>query len=331
MRAAIVTEYGVPRYGSFAAPQAGPGERVVAVRAAGLNPVDVAKAAGTFYAGRQRLPFVAGGEGVGTVEGEGRRVYFDRPVAPFGSMAQRTLVRADGLLDVPDELDDGLAVAIGVAGLAAWLPLTWRARLQPGETVLVLGATGIVGQIAVQAAKLLGAGRVVAAGRDAAALARATELGADATVQLDPAAAPAAGEAPQPSRSDLTAAFREAAGGELHVVIDPLWGEPAAAALAALGVGGRLIQIGQSAGATATVPSSVVRGGLVEIRGHTNTLAPPEVKASAYARLAEHAAAGRIAVDVERVPLADVAGAWERQRAGTHGRKLVLVPEQAEG
>lgn len=313
MHAAVLHAYGVPRYDAFEEPVAGEGQVVVEVAAAGLNPVDVSKAAGTFYAGKPPLPSIAGQEGVGRVAGTDRRVYFDRPILPYGSMAERALVDPDSLMDLPDGLDEGVAVALGVAGLAAWLALAWRAELRPGETVLVLGATGTVGQIAVQGAKLLGAGRVVAAGRDEQALRRATELGADATVPL------------RASGEDLTAAFREAAGRDVDVVIDPLWGEPAAAALGALGVRGRLIQIGQSAGAEATIPSSVIRGRIAEIRGHTNFLAPDDVRRDAYRTMAEHAAAGRITVDVERFPLRDVERAWERQRAGAH-RKLVLVP-----
>jgi NADPH2:quinone reductase len=316
MHAAVVREYGTPRYDEFEDPVAGDGQAVVEVAVAGLNPVDVSRAAGTFYAGKPPLPFVAGSEGVGTLAGEGRRVYFDAPIHPFGSMAERSLVRAADPLDVPDELDDALAVAVGIAGLAAWLPLSWRAQLQQGETVLVLGATGVVGQIAVQAARLLGAGRVVAAGRDDAALRRVAELGADATVQLD---APGVAD-------NLANAFVQAAEGTLDVVLDPLWGDPAVAALDALGVGGRLIQIGQSAGATASVPSAFVRGKIAEIRGHTTALAPPDVRREAYLTLSEHAAAGRIQVDVERIPLRDVEAAWERQRKGTSGTKLVLVP-----
>jgi NADPH:quinone reductase-like Zn-dependent oxidoreductase len=317
MRAAVLHEYGTPAYGEFPDPPAEPGEGqvVVEVAAAGLNPVDVAMAAGRYFAGALPLPFVPGQEGVGVVAGTQRRVYFDRPIPPHGSMAARAVAAADALTDVPDGLDDGLAIALGVAGLAAWLPLAWRADLAAGETVLVLGATGVVGQIAVQAAKLLGAGRVVAAGRDAAELERARALGADATVPLADGA----------SAEDLTDAFREAAGGDLDVVVDPLWGVPAVGALGALAVRGRLVQVGQSAGAEAEVPSAFVRGRLAEIRGFVNFLVPGDVRRAAYATLAEHAAAGRIRVEVERIPLADVAQAWERQQAGPH-RKLVLVP-----
>jgi NADPH2:quinone reductase len=315
MYAAVVEHYGTPVHREFDEPIAGSEQVVVEVGAAGVNPVDLAKAAGTFYSGRASLPFVAGGEGVGKLA-DGRRVYFNEPILPFGTMAQRALVDPVGTYDVPDALtDDAVAVALGIAGFAAWLPLTYRAKLQPGETVLVLGATGVLGSIAVQGAKLLGAGRVVAAGRGEEALARAAELGADTTVRLDGAG----GEG-------LTAAFREAAGGDVDVIIDPLWGEPAAAAIAALALHGRLVQVGQSAGPTATLPSSRIRGRVASIIGHTNFETPHEVKQEAFRTMAGHAAAGRLRVDVERMPLSDVAEAWERQKAGTGGRKLVLIP-----
>lgn len=181
--------------------------------------------------------------------------------------------------------------------------------------MLVLGATGVLGHVAVQAAKLLGAGRVVAAGRDAESLARTRQLGADATVRLD-----------ERGGEQLTAALKEAGDGTFDVIVDPLWGAPAAAALGAISRGGRLIQIGQSAGPTAELPSSAIRGTLGEIRGHTNFLAPEQVKVGAYRTMVEHVVAGRLAVEVERLPLDQVATAWERLRAGAHGRKLVLVP-----
>jgi len=312
MHAAVLHEHGAtPVYEDFREPVAGDGQLVVEVALAGVNPVDVRKASGTFVSGPPPLPSVVGTEGVGRIAGNGQRIYFDASVAPFGSFAERTLVPADVPIELPDELDDGVAVALGVSGLAAWLPLAWRAQLQPGETVLVLGATGMVGQLAVQAARLLGAGRIVAAGRDAEMLVRAEQLGADATVDL--------------READLTAAFREAAGGPIDIVHDPLWGAPAAAALEALGVGGRLIQLGQSAGAEATLPSASIRGRHLDVRGYMNFLVPPDVRREGYRALVEHAVAGRIAVEVERLPLTAVADAWERVQGSAH-RKLVLAP-----
>ncbi|HMJ02694.1 MAG TPA: zinc-binding alcohol dehydrogenase family protein [Conexibacter sp.] len=315
MLAAVLHAYGAtPRYEAFEDPSlTEAGQVVVEVAVASLNPVDVRKASGTFATGAPPLPSVVGMEGVGRVAGgDGVRVYFDAPVAPFGAMAERTLVAAEDLHELPDGIDDGLAASLGVAGLAGWLPLAWRARLQPGETVLVLGATGIVGQVAVQAARLLGAGRVVAAGRDTELLERAKALGADATVDLR-------------AHEDLAAAFRAAAGGELHVVLDPLWRAPAVAALEALAPGGRLVQLGQSAGVEATVSSAVLRGKQLDLLGYSNFNVPAEVRREAYATLVEHAAAGRIALELERVPLRDVADAWARVQSGAR-RKLVLVP-----
>ena len=316
MHAAVLHELGAtPVYGQFEEPVARDGQVVVEVTAAGVNPVDVRKASGAYVSGPPPLPSVMGSEGVGRIAGDGRRVYFGASVAPFGAFAERTLVGEEDPIELPDELDDGVAVALGVAGLAAWLPLAWRAQLRPGETVLVLGATGIVGQLAVQAARLLGAGRVVAAGRDAEMLAHARQLGADATVDLG---------AVEPGDA-LAQAFRDAAGGDVDVVHDPLWGAPAAAAVEALGVGGRLVQLGQSAGAEATLSSASIRGRHLSVLGYLNFLVPSDVRRDAYRALVEHAVAGRIAVGVERMPLAQVADAWERVQRSAH-RKLVLVP-----
>lgn len=310
MRAAVLHEYGVPSAGEFEEPSAGPGQAVVEVLAAGLNPVDVSICAGRFYAGKPPLPSVAGREGVGTLDG--KRVYFDAPIAPFGSMAERALVDPTSTYPVPDGLDEGVAVALGISGLAAWLALTWRAELKQGEHVLVLGASGVLGQIAVQAAKLLGAARVLAAARSREGLERCLALGADAAVRL--------GEP-----DDLPAAFSAAADGRIDVVLDPLFGEPFVAAVNAASFGARLVQIGAGAGSEATISSAAIRGKMLVIMGHSNFAAPPEVKREAYGKLAEAAANGRIVVDADRIPLDQLAEAWDRLAAGSH-RKLLLVP-----
>jgi NADPH:quinone reductase-like Zn-dependent oxidoreductase len=310
MRAAVLREYGVPSPGEFEEPAAADGQAVVEVLAAGLNPVDVAICAGRFYAGKPPLPSVAGREGVGMLDGE--RVYFDAPIVPFGSMAERALVDPGSTYPVPDGLDEGVAVALGISGLAAWLALTWRADLQPGEHVLVLGASGVLGQIAVQAAKLLGAARVVAAARSAEGLERCLAFGADAAVRL--------GEP-----DDLPAAFSAAAEGRIDVVIDPLFGEPFVAAVNAASFGARLVQIGAGAGAEAMIPSAPIRGKMLVLMGHTNFAAPPEVKREAYGQMAEAAVRGEILIDADRIPLEQVAEAWDRLAAGSH-RKLLLVP-----
>ncbi len=309
MRAAVLYEYGVPEPGDFEDPEPGPGQAVLDVLAAGVNPVDVSIAAGRFYAGKPPLPSVMGREGVGLLDGE--RVYFDAPIPPFGSMAERALIDRDSTMRVPDGVDDGVAVALGISGLAAWLPLTWRAELEPGEHVLVLAASGVVGQIAVQAAKLLGAGRVIAAARSQEGLERALALGADAAVRL--------------GEPDLPAAFERAAEGRIDVVLDPLFGAPFEAAVAAASFKARIVQVGQAAGAEATVTSAAIRGKLLEILGHSNHAAPLEVRREAYERMAEAAARGELTVDVEKLALEQVQEAWRRLQEGAH-RKIVLVP-----
>lgn len=278
------------------------GEVVVEVTAAPLNPVDVSIAAGTFYAGSPETPYVPGVEGVGRTA-EGARVWFE---AGAGSMAERASVDPDRAVELPDGVSDAVAGCLGVAGIAAWVPLAHRACVEEGETVLILGATGVVGQIGVQAARLLGAGRVIAAGRNAEKLAK---LSADATVQL-------------PATADE---LREAAGGPIDVVLDPLWGEHASAATEAMNVNGRLVILGQAAGQRATLDAGVVRGKALQILGHANGITPPEVKYTAFRAMCDHAAAGDLEVEYEEIPLDQVAAAWERQAASPHV-KLILVP-----
>jgi NADPH2:quinone reductase len=227
-------------------------------------------------------------------------------------MAERALVDPGSTYPVPAGLDEGVAVALGISGLAAWLALTWRAELKQGEHVLVLGASGVLGQIAVQAAKLLGAARVLAAARSREGLERCLALGADAAVRL--------GEP-----DDLPAAFSAAADGRIDVVLDPLFGEPFVAAVNAASFGARLVQIGAGADSEATISSAAIRGKMLVIMGHSNFAAPPEVKREAYGKLAEAAANGRIVVDADRIPLDQLAEAWDRLAAGSH-RKLLLVP-----
>lgn len=313
MRAAVLSEYGaVPAVEDWPEPQAGGGgQAVVDVLAAGLNPIDISTGSGAFYGRSPDLPYVVGKEGVGRL-GEGRAVYFGDSIAPFGAMAQRSLIDAGTAIDLPDGIEPTEALAFGIAGLAAWLALEWRGQLAHGETVLVLGASGVVGQVAIQAARLLGAGRVVAAARSPEGLRRAGELGADATVAL-------AGE------GDLAQAFRRATGGGPDLVLDPLWGEPAVAALEATRAGGRLVNLGQSAGASAEVASAAVRGGRRSILGHANAATPPEVRREAFLRMLDHAARGELRIAVETFELDRVGEAWERQQGGP-GRKLVVVP-----
>jgi NADPH:quinone reductase-like Zn-dependent oxidoreductase len=291
------------------------GQVVVDVAAAALHHLDLHKATGTFYTGPPPLPSVVGTDGVGRLA-DGRHVYFDATIAPYGSMAQRALAPEDALFELPDGIDDAVAAALGNTALGAWLALAWRAGLQPGETVLVLGATGAVGNIAVQAAKILGAGRVVAAARGGERLSGLLDRGADAIVELDDA-------------TDLPDALREAAGGDVDVTIDTLWGAPAEAAMQVAARYGRHVQVGQLAGVDLTLKAPDVRSVSLDVRGFSVAHPPLELKREAHRRLVEHAQRGDIVVDVERVPLERVGEAWERQSRAGGGAKLVLVPAAA--
>jgi NADPH2:quinone reductase len=306
MRAAFVTELGVAPAAADGNEPSGEGV-LLEIEAAALNPIDVNVGAGRFYGGHPPLPYVPGCEAVGRA-GE-RRVYAfgdGRGTARDGFCAERVRFPEELLVDVPEDVDAAVAASCGVAGIAGWVPVAWRARVTADDRVLVLGATGVVGSVALQAAKLLGAGRVVAAGRRREALDRALELGADAAVTLD----------------DLAAGFADGAGPT--VVIDPLWGAPVAAAAQVAAPGARIVHIGQSAGAEATFPSAAVRGKQLQILGHSNFGLGDDDRARAYRELLEHAAAGRIAIDVERFPLEDVGAAWERQASGA-GKAVVLL------
>lgn len=315
MRAAVVKELGAPpEVDAIDEPVRGKGQALLEVLAAPLNPVDLSIASGSFYGGSPDTPYVPGVEGVGRViESDsldpGALAYFQ---PSSGSLSERAVAEETTVFELPSDADPVVAACLGVAGLAAWLPLERLAKLQEGERVLVLGATGAVGQIGVQAAKLLGAGTVVAAGRNAEALERARELGADATVDLT-------------AHEDIPAAIVEAAGGPIDVTLDPVWGQPAGAAAEASAFDGRLVNVGQSASPEATFTSSAVRGKRLAILGHANQTVPPEVRRDAYLRMLDHMAAGRLRVDYAELALEHVAEAWKRQAASPH-EKLVLVP-----
>jgi NADPH2:quinone reductase len=236
-------------------------------------------------------------------------------------MAERTVVPKAFCLPVPDAVDDLTAAALPNPAMSAWLALLWRARLEPGETVLILGATGVAGRLAVQVARHLGAGRIVGAGRNTEALEALAGLGADATIRLDG------------SDSEVEEAFaREAGDGSYDVVLDYLWGGPTEALVAALtghdvmaeSTRTRLIQIGEMAGPILKLPAATLRSSGLEIMGSGGGSIPPAVIVEAFPRLWELAAKGELSIDAEPVPLPDVERAWQRSNLG--GRRLVLVP-----
>jgi NADPH2:quinone reductase len=318
MRAAVIDRYGEPPVLRAVPEPTVDGATLVEVIAAPLNPVDLSIASGKFYAGSPPTPYVPGGEGIGRLVQNGKpgpRVYF-RAALPNGALAERAVVSQSQTVPIPDGVPDGVAAALGTPGIAAYLALTRRAQLKAGETVLILAASGVLGTCAVQVARLLGAGRIVAGARDEQQLARARELGADAIVDLK-------------QTDGLPDRIREASGGQLNVVIDPVWGVPGVAALEAMSQFGRFVQLGQAAGPEAVVKSGILRGRYLSILGFTNFLVPWEEQAAAYRTLVDWAMSGELKVEFEVLPLEAAPDAWKRQASSPH-RKLALSP-QARG
>lgn len=292
MRCALVTEIGAPPGPATMDRPSTEGVRV-RVESVALNPLDLSVACGLFYGGHPPLPYVPGCEAVGTLD-DGTRVYLfgdGRGVAKDGFLAEHVVVPDDLPVPVPDGLDSAVAAAAGIAGIAGWVPVAWKAKVTPDDRVLVLGATGTVGRIAVQAARALGAD-VVGASRTAG----------DGVVALE----------------EIGEAFGDAG---FTVCVDPLWGEPLARALAAAAPHARIVHVGQSAGAEAHLRSADVRGKELVILGHSNFAMTADERRRAYLELLEHVRAGRIVVDVERFPLTAVAAAWDHQ--ATAGKAVV--------
>jgi NADPH2:quinone reductase len=264
---------------------------LVDVSAAPLNPVDIAIGTGRFYGGSPEPPYVIGGEAVGTLDG--RRVWFRGQ----GTATERAAVDPARAVEIPDGVDDEAAAACGIAGVTGWLAVSWRAPVLESDVVLVLGASGTVGSAAVQGAKVLGAKRVIGAARRTDAVPDA----ADEVIDV---------------RADLP---------EATLIVDNLWGEPVERALAAAATGVRVVHIGQSAGAAATLQSAWVRGKVANILGHSLFATPDETIATAYRQLCEHVRDGRIRFAVETFDLDHVAEAWERQATGSPGAKIVVT------
>jgi len=307
-----------PRFERFSEPVAKDGEVVVHVRAAALKPVDKQLASGSHYASRRELPCVCGSDGVGHLD-DGQRVFFGGPRAPYGSMAERTVVPRAFTFPVPETVNDDTAAALPNPGVSAWLSLAYRAKLARGENVLILGATGATGKLAVQIAKLLGAARVVAAGRNQEALNTLSKVGADGTISL------------ALSESELAEAFlREGGESGFQVVIDYVWGRPAEAYLAAITrtefapvkSETRFVQVGESAAPTISLAAAALRSTALTILG-TAGIPPREVLFDAFQRVMGYAAEGELHIDTERVPLAEIEGAWQRDLPG---RRMVIVP-----
>jgi NADPH2:quinone reductase len=311
MRAAVIRRSGdTPVLDEFADPQPGQGLSVGSLVAAALNPLDVLIVNDQLPFRRLQPPCIAGYEAVVQL-GDGTRWYLAGPPVPYGTLAELVPVPDSAGFPVPAGVDPGLAAALGVGGIVGWVSLDYRAHLQTGETVLVLGAGGSAGQLAVQSARLLGAGLVVGAARGKD-LEQVADRGADAVVDLADEAA-------------IDAGLGAAAPGGYDVIVDFLWGAAAPHAMNHANVGARYIQVGNAAGPTSTITASAIRNKLLTVIGQGTVGTPADVRRTAYAQLMRHAADGKFTLDLERTRLADISPTWERLKAGSP-RKLVVTP-----
>ncbi len=315
MQAAVVNVLGQPpRYQSFPDPQPNADEELIKVRAAGLHPIVRALAAGSHYMGTGQVPMVPGVDGVGTLE-DGTRVLFGLARKPWGTMSEFTVAPRDKCLRLPDGLDDAIAAAILNPGMSAWLSLKERAGLAAGETVLVLGASGVAGRLAIQVARLLGAKRVIGAGRNLESL---QSTGVDSIVRLD-----------EPEDAILRSFAVEAEQG-IDVIIDYLWGRPTELLLEAVAKGfrpggsrsTRLVEVGDTAGKTITLPGATLRSVDLRILGSGFGSVSLQGVFDAIPTLFSLAARGDLTVDIEPTPLSEVESAWNRK---TGGRRIVFT------
>jgi NADPH:quinone reductase-like Zn-dependent oxidoreductase len=315
MKAAVVNTPGeLPKFQEFDEPTVQEGEVLVHVRAAGLHPVVKSIASGAHYSASGSGPMIPGVDGVGTLE-DGTHVYFGGARKPWGTMAQRAAVPRSMYIPIPEGIDDATAAAIANPGMSGLVALKDRAGLLPGETVLILGATGVAGQLAIQVARQLGAKRIVGAGRNVDAL---RDAGLDEVIALN-----------QPE-DELRKAFIAEAVAGIDVVIDYLWSRPTELLLEALAKGfkqeathrTRLVEVGASAGPTITLPAAILRSIDLTLLGSGFGAASIDRIFAAVSELFALAASGALKIDVDTVPLSDVEAAWTR---ADKGRRVVFT------
>ncbi|HVZ83509.1 MAG TPA: zinc-binding alcohol dehydrogenase family protein [Terracidiphilus sp.] len=315
MKAAVINVLGqAPQYQDFAEPAPIEGEYLINVKAAGLHPIVRAIAKGAHYSDSGEVPMIPGIDGVG-IRPDGQRVYFGGARKPWGTMAERCAVPAAMTIPLPDSIEDAQAAAIANPGMSAWLSLKERGQLAAGETVLIMGATGVAGHLAIQFARLLGAKKIIAAGRNVEALAGED---VDAVLGLT--------EPEDAVREALTAQALEG----IDVVIDYLWGRPTELVLDALAKGfkpsatrtTRLVEVGESAGRTITLPGATLRSIDLRILGSGFGAVRLDTIFQTIPHLFAMAAEGKVRIDAEPVPLTEVETAWERRESA---RRIVFT------
>ncbi len=319
MNAAVVTSFDEPpHYQQFGVPQpAGAKEILVDVLAVGLHPRVRSGAAGAHYTSSGKLPMIPGIDGVGR-RPDGRLIYFATADDVIGTMADKAVADLRRAVELPGDADAAKVAAAMNPAMSSWVALRRRVPIEPGQSVLVLGATGNAGTMAVQVAKRLGAGRVVGAGRDPDRLDTLIALGADEVVPLT-------------GDGDATDAALGAAAGEVDIVLDYVWGKPAQRAITALLTARsdrsramNWIQIGAMAGPTIELPSVALRSANLRIQGNGQGAVSAAAYLAELPSLVDEIDAGTIAVKPNAMPLADVEAIWTRP--DPPGERTVLVP-----
>jgi NADPH:quinone reductase-like Zn-dependent oxidoreductase len=319
MKAAVLHEIGgIPRYEDFPDPVPGEDEVIIDVQAVAVENVDKAVAAGTHYASQKyiaQLPAIPAFDGIGALP-DGTVVGFGNPRPPYGALAEKTVVPKGAYMPIAEGIDPAIATVLGTA--ITGMSIKTAAGFVPGETVLVQGATGVAGRLAVKVARLLGAGRIVATGRDDDQLREVRVLGADTVINT------------AVSDEALAQAYLDAKGDGYDVVVDYLWGRPTEILLRSLvpesfafAKPTRLIQVGESAGGALVLAAESLRTSGVEIYGAAKGLSP-ETMHEVYGQIVTWAQSGELTFDVVKVPLSDIETAW--QRTDLRGSRLVVVP-----
>jgi NADPH:quinone reductase-like Zn-dependent oxidoreductase len=323
MKAAVLHKFGkAPRYEDFPDPTLGEGETLIQVKAVALENIDRAMARGSHFARRQclpRLPAIVGSDGIGMSE-DGRLIGFGGMKPPYGAMAEQAAIPNRHYVPIPDGIDAAIAAAVPGSALTSLFPLKWGAQLQPDETVLINGATGFTGKLAVQVARLLGANRIVATGRNDEALRSLPGLGADSVIDL------------KQSDSSLADAFKREAGTSGYgIILDFLWGHPTEVLITTLVPDTlsfahgrtRLVQIGEMAGPRIALSADALRTSGLTMSGAGGGLTP-EAVSEGTSQVWDWIKEGKLEAELERVPLKDVERAWKR--IDVRGRRIVIIP-----
>jgi NADPH:quinone reductase-like Zn-dependent oxidoreductase len=307
MKAAIVkAPKGSPVYGDFEEPVAQQGQNVVHVKASALTQLTKSQASGSHYSSDSEFPAIAGTDGVGRTA-DGQRVYFARPESPFGALAERALVKTQYLIPLPDQLDDITAAAIANPGMSAWAALIERAHLNAGETVLVNGATGTAGRVAVQLAKYFGAAKVIATGRKEAELEQLKTLGADVVIPLTQ---------PFEEKGFEEALIREFRNG-IQVIVDYLWGQSARAIIAGVAKGVedgapvRFVHVGGASGEESIeLPGAGLRSSSIVLMGSGYKSVPLSALFAAVKSTFDAMIPAKLQIATIAIPLAEVEQHW---------------------